>query len=319
MSSARSAWTALVDAVRATVAYADLFDFPIDEHEICRDLIGVPASLDETREAVAVALVTGSLILDDGFVSLPDRTGLAALRRIRTERAARLWPIAYRFGRILATLPYVRMVGVSGSLAAGNPDDAADIDYFIVSIPGRLWLARAGAVALVRLAHLAGIRPCPNYLLSTRALALAERDLYTAHELLQVVPVAGFGVYQQFRLANAWTANFLPNRSRVATPSRREGLASALIRSSVELALPRSAASYVDGWEARRKAARLATADGEARFTADVCEGHYGRNRRPLLQRFAARCRELEIPPPLGEMCIAPDVGRTVEPAVARR
>src|SRR5689334_5829552 len=109
MSSARSSLLGVVDAVCATVAYADLFDFPMVEREIWRDLIGIPASSNDTREAIAAALAMGSLTADAGYLTLPDRTGLAALRRRRAKQSARLWPIAYRFGSFLAAFPFVRM------------------------------------------------------------------------------------------------------------------------------------------------------------------------------------------------------------------
>jgi len=59
-----------------------------------------------------------------------------------------------------------------GHTCGTNPDAPADLDYLIVTAPGRLWTARALTIGLVRLARRAGRRVCPNYLLSTRALAL---------------------------------------------------------------------------------------------------------------------------------------------------
>jgi hypothetical protein len=306
MSSVFEPRAALVNAVCATVAYADLFDFPLDEQEIYRDLVGVPATFPETRRAIADALAASDLALDGGLLTMPDRSGLTALRRLRTARARALWPVAYRFGHRLAALPFVRMVGVSGSLAANNPDADADVDYVIVSVPRRLWLVRAGAVAMVRIARRAGAHLCPNYLLSTRALTLAHRDLYTAHELLQVTPIAGDCVYQQLRSANAWTARFLPNRSRAPRTAGSKSMAPRLLQGVAELVLPRLLADHADGWEARRKVTRLAATSGEAQFTPDVCEGHYGHNRRQVLRRFADRCRERGIWPPVEDEPVSP-------------
>ena len=87
---------------------------------------------------------------------------------------------------------------------------------------------RALAIGLVRLARVTGLELCPNYLLTTRALAVAPHDLYTAHELLQIVPLSGLETYRQLLATNAWAAHWLPNRYRQAVaatvPPRRAGL-----------------------------------------------------------------------------------------------
>src|SRR5262249_17206962 len=158
----RGSLPALADAVRATVAYADVFDFPLTDDEIHRDLIGMPAAAQETRAATAALIAEGLVGRASGFVCLPDRGDLADERCRRAEHARRLWPRAQRVGRILGTFPFVRLVAVTGSLAADNPDPRADLDYLIVAAPGRLWLARAMAVGLVRLARELEISICPN-------------------------------------------------------------------------------------------------------------------------------------------------------------
>ncbi|HET8630502.1 MAG TPA: hypothetical protein VFL91_24040 [Thermomicrobiales bacterium] len=299
----------LADAVLATVVYADLFDFPLDRDEIGRDLIGVAAAPGEVGRALDALLAAGELRRAGEFIVLPGRAGLAALRRDRRARAARLWPRARRWGRALGALPFVRMVAVSGSLAVGNPDPRADLDYLLVTAPGRLWLVRAFAVAAVRLARPAGARLCPNYLLTTRALALDHRDLYTAHELLQAVPVAGAATYRRFRAGNAWAARWLPNRWRDAPAAPPESRLAGLGRWAGERALGGTPGDRLEAWEGGRKRARFGgQGDGAARFTGDLCEGHFGHHRREILRAYLERCAALGIAPPLVE-CVRRDLG----------
>ena len=54
----------LGDAVQATIAYADLFDFPLEPEEIWRDLIGVAAGRDLTRATIDGLVAAGQLALD---------------------------------------------------------------------------------------------------------------------------------------------------------------------------------------------------------------------------------------------------------------
>jgi hypothetical protein len=285
------------DAVLATVAYADMFDFPLRRPEIQRDLIGVAAPASRTLAMMETLLREGDLAADGPYLALPGRRGLADLRRGREARATRLWPVAQRFGHLIGRLPFVRLVAVTGSLAAGNPDDGADIDYLIVTAPGRLWSVRAAAVALVRLARRGGVDLCPNYLLSTDALALDHHDLFTAHELLQARPLLGAATYRRFLDGNVWAARRLPNRYRQCATLPLERIDGVRQSAWGERLLAGGLGARLERWEAGRKQRRLAGL-GAGRFTADLCEGHFGQSRRRTLGAFEQHCRRLGIVPP---------------------
>jgi hypothetical protein len=285
----------LSQSIRATVAYADVFDFPLDRIEIHRDLIGIAASPADVGSAIDALLAAQLLVADGPFVGLPGRSGLAALRCERHDNAAQLWPLARRYGRLIGAIPFVRMVAVTGSLAAGNPDAAADLDYLIVTAPGRLWTARALTIGLVRLARRAGRRVCPNYLLSTRALALEHDDVYTAHELVQAVPITGAEIYTRLRLANRWLERWLPNRLPTIGGGEPVPRAWSAVRCTAEIALGGEIGAQAERWEGKRKRARLAGQIASAQFTPDVCEGYGGTTRQRVLQDFDRRCAALGL------------------------
>jgi hypothetical protein len=218
------------------------------------------------------------------------------MRQARAASAGAYWREALRYGRAIANLPFVRMVAVTGALAMDNMADA-DIDYLIVTEPGRLWLSRALIVGLVRLADVRGVELCPNYFLSEDALGLGEHNLFTAHEVTQMVPVAGAAMYERMRELNRWTYAFLPNA--VGAPRSVTCVEPGRSRTCrmLERTLRSRLCSPIERWEMRRKVRKLgARADGhvEAVFGPKWCKGHFGDHGQLTLARYAERLRTLD-------------------------
>jgi len=287
----------VADAVLATLAYADVFDYPLTAQEVHRDLVAVRATLEQVAAALASV---PELRCTDGYYALPGREGIVATRRRRAAAAAALWPRARRWARALAALPFVRMVAVTGALAVENVDAGADIDYLVVVAAGRVWVCRALVTALARLASLRGAALCPNYLLSVDALAIPLRSLYTAHELLQMVPVAGQATCATMLEANRWIAGFLPNAYPARAPEEEPGpvggalarLAEATLRgrlgNALEVRLQRLQTARL-----RRKIAAGQLGGREASFGADGYKGHFDAHGERITRAWTARVRDL--------------------------
>jgi len=178
---------ALEQAIVQAVAYADVFDYPLTVDEIHRYLIGVPASRGAVRSALTTSRLVPDVLSRSGrYFTLAGHESAVDTRRRRAAVAADYWRRAVRYGHLIGSLPFVRMVAVTGALAMDNIADG-DIDYLVITEPGRLWLCRALVVGLVRTAAFRGTELCPNYFLSEQALVLSERNLFTAHEVAHLI------------------------------------------------------------------------------------------------------------------------------------
>jgi hypothetical protein len=301
----------LETAILHTVAYVDIFDYPLTLAELHRYLVALPIA--ETRLQAVLTdgrLVPRRLVRCGEFYTLPGREDIVALRRQRMAYARRLWPWAVYYGHRLASLPFVRMIAVTGSLAVDNVQPGADIDYLIVTENGRLWLCRALVIIMVRLAARRGITLCPNYFLAERALIFQQRNLYNAHELVQMVPLAGIDTYRRLRRLNSWTSRYLPNAGGFpplkvdrlplagSLQDWRGRLGETLFRTRL--------GGRLEQWEMERKISRLGRQlqaartggrpDGnEAAFAADWCKGHFENHGRRVLEAFDQSCRDLEM------------------------
>lgn len=120
---------------------------------------------------------------------------------------------AVRAGRFISMFPYVRFVGISGSLSKGYADEKSDFDFFIVAENKRLWICRTLLHLFKKITFLAGQQDkfCMNYFIDTHDLRIEEQNRYTAIELASLIPVSGYDIYIKLEQANQWVNNFLPN------------------------------------------------------------------------------------------------------------
>jgi hypothetical protein len=287
---------ALRRAIARSVAYADVFDYPLDRTEIHRYLIGEAAPAEEIDAVLERDGALGELVeRTDDLVHLRGRASTVVTRHAREAASAELWPIARSYGAWLSRLPLVRFVGVTGALAMSNAERGADIDLFVLTHPGRLWLCRLLVLAVVRFAALRGHRLCPNFLLSTAALSLRERNLFTAHEITQMVPLRATEWYARFVDANRWAQGYLPNATTDRErPARGNGvltrLATGLLSTRIFAPLER--------WEMRRKIRRLtargAREGGSLAFSETECRGHFAAHDVRVLAAYAERAAVIE-------------------------
>ena len=199
-------------AIYSTIAYRDVFDFAPTLDEVHRYLHWVRCERADVAHAIEQAPLSSHLATDGKFYALRDRAHLLALRPERQSMAESFWPLTLRYARYLASLPHVRMVGLTGSLAAGNVKADCDIDFMVLTESGTMWRTRALAIASALIDQkIGGGKLCPNFFLSVAALSLERRSLYDAHELSQLLPLFGRESYDELRWANAWTEAFLPN------------------------------------------------------------------------------------------------------------
>jgi len=287
----------LVHAILQTLAYADVFDYPLTGDEIYRYLTGRRSQRGEIEPAIEHI---PAIRCTQGLYTLAGRENLAELRRQRAIASRRLWPLAVSWGNVINRLPFVRMLAVTGSLAVDNLDGGADIDYLVVTEPGRLWLCRALVLLVRRFALRDGVTICPNYIITLNRLEFLDHSLYSAHEIAQMVPLAGMAVYAQVRARNSWMEGYLPNAQGL--PEVQAHLShhavDSLERPGFEAVLRTPLFGVLERWEMQRKIKMLRQEQGESpesEFSADICKGHFHLHRTQTNLALEQRLSRLEV------------------------
>jgi len=89
-------------------------------------------------EAIRQLLQDRHIFRYEQFYSLRDDCSLAGKRIKDNQRAAALMATARKVAAFLYRFPYVRGIGISGSLSKNVAGEKADIDFFIITKSNRL-------------------------------------------------------------------------------------------------------------------------------------------------------------------------------------
>lgn len=272
--------TALEQEIFDTVRYFEIFALPVTATEIWRSLI-VSAEgagrrwggqreqrLGEIERALKESLwLRARLSSCWGYYYLRRREGQAYVRArlARHVISQHKWKLARRAAGILARLPLVKMIGVAGSLALYNTRPSSDLDLFIVTAPRRIWTAR---LLLLGVAQLIGRRRkhwdrkapdkvCLNHYITADNLVMtpAIHSIYTAVLYAHVMPVAGQGMFEQWRAANeAWIKGWLMFPAAPSLAGRqyvRWGVVSARLKKLADNILAEIAGDVLERWAER--------------------------------------------------------------------
>lgn len=208
-----------------TVAYYDAFDYPLTEFEVWKLLLmsdgeGMSApdiSFRMVEETLEGSYLRKRLGRARGFVFLRGRERLIALRLERQRIADRNIRGARRVASIMRFFPFVRMVGLTGSLSMKNAERGSDWDFFIVLRSGYIWTGRATVTTLLHLfglrrhgSHIAH-RACLNFWVTTRSLEIWLKDLFSSSEYFFIIPLFGEATFRKFQQSNAWIRRFRPH------------------------------------------------------------------------------------------------------------
>ena len=257
--------------ITATVAYYDVMDFPLTSFEIWKHLLEHDRERPMLTESVTLYEVWDILHSEqlrekvqekDGLYFLPGREALVASRIRRDKLSVQKLKRMRHLVGILAFVPYVRMVGATGSLSMKHGDKGSDWDMFVVLRSGKIWIGRT---ILTLFLHVIGKRrhgkkvsnrACLNYYVTDDSLEIATKDLYSAHEYRFLIPMLSFGMFQIFELKNRWIKEYQPNFALTTLPSlftREKSKRALRVRTGLEHLLDRiDLERWLRSWQTKK-------------------------------------------------------------------
>lgn len=201
----------LSSAEKFSVYYHNIFEYPLTFSELVRWTPSYDKSINVKVES------------KNDYYFISGREGLIYKRLIKQRYSNKKIELAKKASKVLAKIPSIKMIGVTGSLAMNNASKNSDIDLVIITKMGTLWTTRLVTYIILKILNFPIRVPgslvekdmfCLNMWMDESNLewGKTKRNFYTAHEILQVVPLFNRGnIYSLFLHKNRWALNFWPN------------------------------------------------------------------------------------------------------------
>ncbi len=218
-------YSPLAVSIYHCLVYFDLFDFPLTAQEVWRFLWRAPAGVtieDCVRELESLTGGPASALESaDGFYFLPGRSVLVKKRQekiIPTEH----WLVRAReAAALIRHVPFLKAILVCNSVGAELATEQSDIDFLVITSPGKTWLVRFWCNSILRLFNrrtygeeTAG-RICLSFFVDTYHLdfgryRIAKDDIHFAYWLFRMIPILDKENWQaRFLRANRWTKEYI--------------------------------------------------------------------------------------------------------------
>ena len=215
--------------ILAVVAYFDVFDLALSIEEISDLILGEKTTVNE----ISLVLNELSEQLDtDGYLYvLRGREVLFETRSKQRICSTVLMKKVYKYTWIWRFVPYVTGVAVCNYLPLGVAGSDSDIDLFVITKPGRIFLSR---FVLTVVTHFCGLRRhgrkigsrfCLSFYASESSLNFnsileAPYDVYFLYWLRALTPLYGdSSLWSLLENSNTWTIDFMDWEIRKNTAS----------------------------------------------------------------------------------------------------
>ena len=227
-----------------TISYTNQFEYPLTLFQIWQRLLEEKASLGSVLESIASLKKAGYIQELDGVYFLAGQSDFVKKRISKEKNASKVRPAIQEFLDIVAYIPWIEAVAITGSVAMGVAEENDDLDLMIITKNNTMWLSRfllvliAGKLGRRRFwwqdgvwlnnhhrslqsdqatthQHEAGkTKWCLNLWLSHDSMAVpkSSQSIYIAYEVCQALFIYDTNnIEQLFLQQNKWSKKYLPH------------------------------------------------------------------------------------------------------------
>jgi hypothetical protein len=204
---------ALHTEILRVLLYYDIWSYPLTVEELFRFLPLDSISFEEFLRNIHANGPGPNVGAERGYYYVRGSSSDIVAQREQKERhARRLWIGARISMHIIKRFPFVRGIFVSGDLSKNFTTPKSDVDFFVITEPDRLWVARMLLIMFKKIFLLNRKKYfCLNYFASSDHLTLDEQNIFLATEIAHLKPLYNSTLFAAYFEANNWIRTFFPN------------------------------------------------------------------------------------------------------------
>ncbi|MGB0432571.1 MAG: nucleotidyltransferase domain-containing protein, partial [Bacteroidia bacterium] len=173
----------------------------------------LPVDHNKVKQGLKMLVDNNQLVAASGFWALKNRDEIIVERQNNLALNVKMLKRSRYVTWVLKQLPFVKGIGISGSLSKQGATPGSDIDFFIITAKNRVWLVKAMAILIKKIFLFNSHKYlCVNYLVSEDNLQLNRENRFQAIEAITLKPVFGGKAFHNFFEANNWIKQYFPNQ-----------------------------------------------------------------------------------------------------------
>jgi hypothetical protein len=283
------------------VLYFEIFDYPLKAVELYENA-AVTMSEGEFETELNKLTALDILHRSGDFILSRHAKEASVAKRLKGNKGAEaIMPTAYQYSKKIASFPFVEAVCLSGGLSKNYYDEKGDIDFFIITKPGKLWICRT--LLIIRFKLLPKQKKkywCVNYFMSSDNLVIPEKNVFTGTELAYLIPTVNYPVYKKILEKNPWYKKGFPNKAILPSTNCID-TPEPLVKKITEKVLSGRPGKWTDNFllkitlkHWRKKYPEMNSEDFELQFRSrkDVCKRHTNGFQNIVLNKWEQKQQE---------------------------
>ncbi|MDD8017328.1 MAG: nucleotidyltransferase domain-containing protein [Bacteroidota bacterium] len=300
--------TNLEQEIIRTIAYFDVFAYPLTTDQVYYFLSRNSVTPSHIKETAEELTARGLLHQHCEYFFFPNRSpSLVTSRKDNERRAIVMMKRARRMAALLKCFPFVRAIFLTGSLSKNVASRSSDVDFMIVTAPGRLWICKMLMTAFRRIFLLNSIKYfCVNLFVTENGLRFSEQNIFNAIEIATTRVLWNEAIFQHYRSENSWIKKFLPNWGTDETNISPLSAQPSFIQQAIEFLLEffplKNFDSYLMETARRFWKKRYSSFDENAfkrhyQCTSDISTVWHNDNKKNILEGYHQRLKQFNIEP----------------------
>lgn len=207
------------EAIRKTLAYSAIFKYPMSSQQIYNYLIS-----DQKFKPQFFNKSLKRLVKKKHIRARNAKYYMPGIRpvswKLRQGYSKELLKITEKAAKLLKNVPWIKLFGITGAVAAYNAVKNDDIDVIIITQKNRVWITRAFVFLILKITSLyaqgkdRNQKICCNLFVDEGAMKWNEekQNIYIAREIIGMIPLINReDTYHKFLKENEWVFDHFKN------------------------------------------------------------------------------------------------------------